>query len=120
MSGKTIFIMSPRGLRIPGTVFGPGSLFSKAAGSADVVVPPHEPIEVPEAYGRSLIADRFAVEAPAPAKSTGKPVKGDGKSEAEKELDKLTKDELLAKAAEANVAATAEMTKAEIIALLVK
>ncbi|WP_404291536.1 hypothetical protein ACD578_05365 [Microvirga sp. RSM25] len=115
MSAKTISIAGPRGLRIPASVLG-----KAAPGAEDVMVPPHEPIDVPEAYGRSLIADRFAVEAPAPAKSAGKPAKGDGKSEAEKELDKLTKDELLAKAAEANVAATAEMTKAEIIALLVK
>jgi hypothetical protein len=113
MSGKTIFIASPRGLRIPATIFG-GPETAK-----DIVVPPHEAISVPEAYGRSLIADRFAIEAPA-AKSAGKAAKGDSRSETEKELDKLTKDELLAKAAEANAAVTPEMTKAEIIAALLK
>lgn len=109
MSAKTISIMGPRGLRIPASVLG------KAAASEDVVVEPHKTIEVPEAYGRSLIADRFAVEVLA-TKSAGKPVK----SEAEKELDKLTKDELLAKAVEANVAVAADMTKADIIGALLQ
>jgi hypothetical protein len=54
MSQKTIRIMSPRGLTVPAAVLGR---------SEDLKVSPHQPVIVPEFYGRSLIADRFAVAA---------------------------------------------------------
>jgi len=64
---KTITVAGPRGLRIPAAVLGT---------SAPVVVGPHEPVEVPDDYGRHLIRDRFAVEvAPKPAPAKPEPAK---------------------------------------------
>jgi hypothetical protein len=116
MSGKTISIAGPRGLRIPASVLG-----KAAPGTADLVVPPHESIEVPEAYGRHLIEDRFAYEAEPEGKAEGKKSKGGSKpGDPAKELAKLSRDELLARSAEASVSVTPEMTEAEIIAALLK
>lgn len=68
---KTITVAGPRGLRIPGAVLGQ---------PAPVVVGPNEPVEVPEDYGRHLIADRFAFEVAPPKPSTAKPEPAKAKS----------------------------------------
>lgn len=54
---KKITISAPNGI----------ILSAKAMGTEkDVVIGAHEPTDVPESYGRHLIADRFAVEAEKP------------------------------------------------------
>ncbi len=68
---KTITVAGPRGLRIPGAVLGQ---------RAPVTVGPNEPVAVPEDYGRHLIADRFAVEVPAPKPAPVKPETAKGKA----------------------------------------
>ncbi len=69
---KTITVAGPRGLRIPGAVLGQPK---------PVVVGPHEPVEVPDDYGRHLIRDRFAVEvAPQPKPALAKPEPAKAKS----------------------------------------
>jgi len=117
MSAKTIVIAGPRGLRIPASVFG-----KSAPGTPDKVVPPHEPIEVPEAYGRHLIDDRFAVEVePEGKKSKGaKPSKEEKPSDPPKDLTKLSRDELIKLATEKGLAVQLDMDEAAIIALLQK
>lgn len=55
-----------------------GGLLDRAAMGTekDVAVPPHEPIAVPAAYGRSLVENRFAIEVDA---ETAKKGGGSGK-----------------------------------------
>lgn len=100
MSGKKIGIAFPNGNIIPAAVMGE---------SKDVHVPAHTPIEVPEAYGRHLIADKFAYATDDDKAKSGKkkPSKGDKTAEiaaaeaavasAQEELDSAGSD-LAAKA----------------------
>ncbi len=71
-SVKKIAISSPRGLIIPKSVLG---------AEEDLKVGPHEPVSVPEAYGQSLIDDRFAEKYSASSKKaqSGKPDSVSGK-----------------------------------------
>lgn len=64
-----------------------GGLLDKAAmkTEADVPVQPHQIVDVPEAYGRTLVDNRFAYEAEKPKASKAGKAKGvdDGKAAAE-------------------------------------
>jgi len=118
MSGKTISIAGQNGLRIPASVFG-----NAAPDAPDKVVPPHEAVEVPKAYGLHLIADRFAYEVAsedkADKKSKGsKPPKSEQKPNDPPDLTKLTREELVALATEKDIAVTLDMDGPAIIALL--
>ena len=101
---ETIDIQFPRGGRIPASVLGKGD-------GPDVVVAPKKTVTVPFAYGRSLVDDRFAIEAPAetspkPAALQKSPTKRPTKKELAAEKAKKVDDAQLAlKAAEEALAA---------------
>lgn len=82
MSKSSIWIAFKNGGIIPAVIVG---------GETDKRVGPHEPVKVPEAYGRHLIDDRFAYKTDEPAApKVGKGAKRDAAKAAR--IDQLTVD----------------------------
>lgn len=102
MAKKTIFIAAPHGI-----ILNAAAMDVKA----DIHVGPHEPVEVPLAYGEHLIADRFAIEVDAPKADDKASVK---KAAAEKvAADKAAAEKAVAEAEAAVAAASDDAAKVE-------
>ena len=114
---KKICIAFPHGGIIPGKILGE---------EVDVSVPAMKAVEVPDAYGRHLIEDRFAVAAEMPKKDDGKADKkaaADAAAKAAAEraaAEKTAVDELAAEKAAAGKAAALKAAEDAVLAAMAK